>query len=330
MIQIENYISGFLLKNKFCAIAGLGSLELKRESAQIRNEDRDVYPPSYTISFSPLGVVDDGFATYIANHENVSISKSSNDIKTFSQDVKRELKKTGRYELEGVGLFTYKNETIQFIQDDTLDLGQDPIKIYQERDLLEDEETLADAKSFKDLNYTHSEKGMGRPQTGTLIKYLLSLLLLIGLAAGAYYAYNYYQQYKVDNPQEQSVATVEDFESTGSDDTTYNADEALETSTAEADEASSESSEGDGVSAVTAPTRAAGEYKVAVQAYDNAASAKAKSDKLNSWDNKTTVVQKGNTHYVVVYATSVLSDTTAIKDSLRKYFNPSGKPFMVK
>jgi len=324
MIQIENYISGFLLKNKFCAIAGLGSLELKRESAQVRNDDHDVYPPSYSINFSPIGVVDDGFATYIANHENVSISKSSNDIKTFSQDVKRELKKTGRYELDGVGLFTYKNEIIQFIQDDTLDLGKDPIKIYQESDPLEDEETLADAKSFKDLNYTHSEKGMGRPQTGTLIKYLLSLLLLIGLAAGAYYAYNYYQQYRIDNPQEQSVANIEDFEATGSDDTSYNADEALPNDNVDTNSISNSGAVG------TTPKVAAGEYTIAVKAYTNQASAKIKAEKLTTYGNKASVVQKGDTYYLVIIAGHPSNDTTVIKDSLRRFFNPSGAPFVVK
>jgi nucleoid DNA-binding protein len=329
MIQIENYISSFLLKNKYCAISGLGTLELKRDAAQIRNDEGAVYPPNYKINFSPIGVIDDGFATFIANHENVSISKASNDIKTFSQDVKRELRKTGRYELDGVGHFTMKTDQIEFFQDDTLDLEQDPIKIYQEPRSGETEDsTLANAKSFKDLDYTHSEKGMGRPKMGTLLKYLLSLLLLIGMAAGAYFAYKYYASNKRSAERNNQTANVQDYESGESDDTTYNENEAL--TDGEANEASSDGGGEDVASATPAPRAAAGEFNVAVISYDNKVSAKVKADKLVTYGNKASTIQKGDRHYVVITAAHSSNDTTILKDSLRRFFNPSGQPFIVK
>ncbi len=322
MIQIENYLSSFLLKNKYCAISGLGTLTLVRNAAIVRPEEGDVYPPDYEISFKPIGVIDDGFATFIANHENVSISKASNDIKTFSQDVKHELRKRGRYDLDGVGYFTYKNDNIQFYQDDTLNLEQEPIKIYQERSA-EDEETLADAKSFKDLNYTHSEKGMGRPKTGTLIKYLLALLLLIGLAAAAYFAYNYFKDRRAADTAQDGVANIEEYETGESDDTTFNGNEALEVTEGTEDN-------GETSTSTTVARAGAGEYNIAVLSYDNKVSATVKAEKLSTYGNKASVMQKGDRHYVVITAAHPTNDTTVIKDSLRKFFNPSGAPFVVK
>lgn len=326
MIQIENYISSFLLKNKYCAISGLGTLELKRDGAAISSTSNELTPPAYNITFAPIGVIDDAFPTFIANHENVSISKASNDIKTFSQDVKTELRKTGRYEVDGVGYFTYKNETIQFYQDETLNLERDPIQLYREPGSeLEPEETLADAKTFKDLNYTHAESGVGKPKLGTILKYLLGLLLLIGLAAAAYFGYKYYSENASTGASEGEQAVVlDEYVDENSND---ELDVAID---GEATAADSATSVENGNATNVAPVTALGEYKVAVQAYDNAASAKAKSDKLNSWENKTTVMQKGSKHYIIVYSTFASGDTTLLKDSLRKHFNPSGAPFMVK
>ena len=329
MIQIENYISSFLLKNKYCAISGLGTLELKRDAAYIHPEDTQLNPPTYNITFSPIGVIDDAFATFIANHENVSISKASNDIKTFTQEVKHELHKTGRFDIDGVGYFTYKNETIQFVQDETLDLERDPIQLYKERvpDGDEEEETLADAKSFKDLNYTHAEKGVDKPKMGTLLKYILALLLLIGLAAASYFGYKYFDRNRNDISETEEAARIEDYNDVD-DSEADNASDSDEGQSAEIDSVAGDN--GTGADIGPAPTAEAGEYKIAVQAYDNAAEAKQKSEKLNSWDNKTTVVQQGDKYYVVVYATTPSGDTTALKDSVRRYFNPGGQPFMVK
>lgn len=331
MIQIENYISSFLLKNKYCAISGLGTLELKRDGAVIRSSGSELEPPAYNISFVPIGVIDSAFPTFIANHENVSISKASNDIKTFSQDVKNELRKTGRFEIDGVGHFTFKNDTIQFYQDETLNLERDPIQLHRERTEDEEpEETLADAKTFKDLNYTHAESGVGKPKMGTVLKYLMGLLLLIGLAAAAYFGYKYYAQNATSTAgteSEEQAVVMDDYVDEGAtDDLDASAAENTTTDTTTIDAALPTDAE----NSASAPVAAQGEYKVAVQAYVSEAEAKSKSDRLNTWGNKTTVMAKDNKYYLVAYAAISSGDTTQLKDSLRKHFNPSGTPFMVK
>lgn len=324
MIHIEDYISGFLLKNKYCAISGLGTLELNREPSSMRSDDSGLAPPNYNISFAPIGVIDDAFATYIANHENVSISKASNDIKTFSQDVKATLHKTGRYDVNGVGYFTFKNESMQFYQDETLDLERDPIQLYSAEQDDEQGETLADAQSFKDLNYTHAEKGMSKPKMATLLKYLLGMLLLIGLAAAGYFGYRYYESNKkAQVHNEEEALGVENFEDVDGADTV----------SADGKEENERVTEADSVGAnvaVAAPVAEAGEYKIAVKAFDTQAEAQAQSDKFNSWHKKTAVLQQGNLHYLVVYASTLSGDTVKLKDSLRAYYNPKGIPFMVK
>lgn len=322
MIHVEDYISGFLLKNKYCAISGLGNLELKRESAARFTDNSGLTPPNYNISFSPVGVIDDAFATYIANHENVSISKASNDIKTFSQAVKAEMQKTGRYEIDGVGHFTYKNETITFFQDETLDLERDPIPLYTGESSEEAAEgaNLANAENFKDLDYTHAEKGMSKPRLATLLKYLLGLLLLIGLAAAGYFGFRYYENNIKSSSTGEEAVTVEEYETGESDDTTYNGDEALESGSVASE---------DGETAAPVTT-AEGEFKVAVLSYDNAVSAKVKADKLLTYGNKASTYKKGDRHFVLISAAHSSKDTVLLKDSLRKFFNPSGTPFIVK
>ncbi len=317
MIHIEDYISGFLLKNKYCAISGLGTLELKRDPAMVRPKEGQLTPPTYNITFLPIGVIDDALAAYIANHENVSISKASNDIKTFSQDVKQELRHTGKYEIANVGHFTYKNDTIQFFQDETLNLERDPIQLYQDkRDTRQEEgETLADAKSFKDLHFTHAESGEGKPKMGTILKYLLGLLLLIGLMAAAYFTYKYYEDNKetVETTEDVPAATFEEFEEPIVTDTTVVA--VTDTTITDIGET---------------VTAAADEYKIGVMNFSTQALAESKSKTLNSYGNKTSVMKQGESFLLVVFASQPANDTTALKDSLRRYFNPSGTPFIVK
>ncbi len=327
MIQIENYISGFLLKNQYCAISGLGTLELVRVPSSIDDDERQVQPPEYKISYVPIGVIDDAFATYIANHENVSISKASNDIKTFSQNVKAAVKRTGRFDVEGVGYFTYENDKLQFNQSGKITIEKSPINIQKQKPQtanVEEESTIADANTFKDLNFTHAESVVSKPKTGVMLKYLLGLLLLIGVAAAIFFAYQYYQDSQATDPDNETSTDVVDFEESAVTDTT----ETIITDSLSAGTTDSNNTVNNPID--SANTAIPGSYQVAVMAFQNAAAAQAKADKLNNWGNKSSIKQIGDKYYVVITAKHPAGDTTILKDSLRRYFNPSGTPFIVK
>jgi nucleoid DNA-binding protein len=117
-MDINKYIGKFLLKNKYCSLPGLGVFDLKKEGAQTNVSSETISAPVYKITFTPVGSIDDTFASFIATAENVSISNASNNIKEYCKNVKEELAKSGKYDIEFLGRFSLSNNKIIFHQSD--------------------------------------------------------------------------------------------------------------------------------------------------------------------------------------------------------------------
>ncbi|MBK7762755.1 MAG: hypothetical protein IPI46_05200 [Bacteroidetes bacterium] len=317
-MDINKYIGQFLLKNKYCSLPGLGVFDLKKESARIHANDNHISAPKYTIVFTPVGSIDDTFASFIASAENVSISNASNNIKEYCKNVKEQLAKSGRYEIEFLGSFGMSNGRISFQQSDDLDLGNEPAPLPP---LLE-KPKLTDQQTAKpDYSYPPASSGK---KSGSGLKIFLWILLLAILGGGAWFGYDYYTKNYVSEPEEEVIAPEilpVDTIATLVDTSSNLSPASIQDSTLQ----------NDSLASSTRPSSSnSNEYNVVILSYNDEASANAKSAKLNRYGNNTSVVNSNGKFVVAIKAVHPLNDTTLLVDSLRRFFNPKGQVYILK
>jgi len=317
-MDINKYIGKFLLKNKYCSLPGLGVFDLKKEGAQANASSETISAPVYKITFTPVGSIDDTFASFIATAENVSISNASNNIKEYCKNVKEELAKSGKYDIEFLGRFSLSNNKIIFHQSDDLDMGVEPAPLAPLVEKLKAPETPANKP---DYSYPPARTQRDIP----ILKIAVPIVLVVLLAVGAYFGYDYYQKNKDVTPVEATIpepapVQVDTLATTIVPDSLHRAD-STNAATDTAMQAASNSA------AQTAP-QAASFYKVAILSFENEAGANGKATKLKKYGNDASVVSNNGRFFVVINASS--NDTTKLVDSLRRFFNPRGQVFIMK
>lgn len=317
-MDINKYIGKFLLKNKYCSLPGLGVFDLKKEGAQANASSETISAPVYKITFTPVGSIDDTFASFIATAENVSISNASNNIKEYCKNVKEELAKSGKYDIEFLGRFSLSNNKIIFHQSDDLDMGVEPAPLAPLVEKLKAPETPANKP---DYSYPPARTQRDIP----IVKIAVPIVLVVLLAVGAYFGYDYYQKNKDVTPVEATIpepapVQVDTLATTIVPDSLHRAD-STNAATDTAMQAASNSA------AQTTP-QAASFYKVAILSFENEAGANGKATKLKKYGNDASVVSNNGRFFVVINASS--NDTTKLVDSLRRFFNPRGQVFIMK
>ena len=317
-MDINKYIGKFLLKNKYCSLPGLGVFDLKKEGAQANASSETISAPVYKITFTPVGSIDDTFASFIATAENVSISNASNNIKEYCKNVKEELSKSGKYDIEFLGRFSLSNNKIIFHQSDDLDMGVEPAPLAPLVEKLKAPETPANKP---DYSYPPARTQRDIP----ILKIAVPIVLVVLLAVGAYFGYDYYQKNKDVTPVEATIpepapVQVDTLATTIGPDSLHRAD-----STNAATDTAMQSASN---SAAQTTPQAASFYKVAILSFENEAGANGKATKLKKYGNDASVVRNNGRFFVVINASS--NDTTKLVDSLRRFFNPRGQVFIMK
>ena len=317
-MDINKYIGKFLLKNKYCSLPGLGVFDLKKEGAQANASSETISAPVYKITFTPVGSIDDTFASFIATAENVSISNASNNIKEYCKNVKEELSKSGKYDIEFLGRFSLSNNKIIFHQSDDLDMGVEPAPLAPLVEKLKAPETPANKP---DYSYPPARTQRDIP----ILKIAVPIVLVVLLAVGAYFGYDYYQKNNDVTPVEATIpepatVQVDTLATTIVPDSLHRAD-----STNAATDTAMQSASN---SAAQTTPQAASFYKVAILSFENEAGANGKATKLKKYGNDASVVSNNGRFFVVINASS--NDTTKLVDSLRRFFNPRGQVFIMK
>lgn len=317
-MDINKYIGKFLLKNKYCSLPGLGVFDLKKEGAQANASSETISAPVYKITFTPVGSIDDTFASFIATAENVSISNASNNIKEYCKNVKEELAKSGKYDIEFLGRFSLSNNKLIFHQSDDLDMGVEPAPLAPLVEKLKVPETPANKP---DYSYPPARTQRDIP----IVKIAVPIVLVVLLAVGAYFGYDYYQKNKDVTPVEATIpepapVQVDTLATTIVPDSLHRAD-----STNAATDTAMQSASN---SAAQTTPQAASFYKVAILSFENEAGANGKATKLKKYGNDASVVSNNGRFFVVINASS--NDTTKLVDSLRRFFNPRGQVFIMK
>src|SRR5690606_38950538 len=103
-MDIAKYIGIYLLKNEYCYLPGIGSLQVLKRSAHFNKETLQTDAPGYEVVFlKGVGSVDDAFANFIANNERVSIAHASNHIKDYCASAKQSLLSGSELVIPGIG-----------------------------------------------------------------------------------------------------------------------------------------------------------------------------------------------------------------------------------
>jgi len=117
-MDVAKYIGLFLLKNNFVYINGLGNLELIKHPASYL--DGQLIPAYFEVIIGTSGSIDDNLSNFIANNEQMSISKASNALREFSTQVKLDLEQGREVVIPAIGKLIEVNGKVQFLTDPKL------------------------------------------------------------------------------------------------------------------------------------------------------------------------------------------------------------------
>lgn len=322
-MDIGKYIGKFLLKNKYCSLPGLGVFELKKASASTNSSQTEIDHPSYIITFSPIGSIDDTFASFIASHENVSISNASNNIKEYCTNVKEEVQKSGSFDIEHLGKVTQVNGKLTFKQSSDLDLSYAPAPLP-----VIDLKPAGAVETPPDYSYPPAQSSYARKNKNAWMKPVMVIVTLALLAGIGYFGYEYWKNNEAseDNlPQEPAVYPAPMVDSTSSRDSLLAPSDSLNTPSS--DTLPSDSNQ------VVEPKPITGSgklYTVVIMSTPVEAAAKTKAAKWANYGHSTNVVNRDGQFLVTLSTSHSSNDTTILIDSVRKFFNPKGQVYILK
>ncbi len=299
-MDIAKYIGLYLFKNNYCYLHGLGNLEIKRKPAAFEGES--LHAPEYEVKLTPGGSIDDALANFIATYEQTSISKAANALRDFSIATRAELSAGKEVEIPGIGRFVDEHGAIGFIGNPHLQHVPPPVPVIR---MAKRTEEAPDFHRDFEEGKSKSEIAWGRIA-------LLAVVVLI-IAGAAVFGYRYFKDRPMQNPVVQQPAqvqpSIEPPVQTLPADTTVHQDSTQIPPPA------------------VAPTS---DYLVVLNHYSNQAAADRRTGFLTRNGNKVEAKMLDSMHYVVVMRMPYSAgDTTHVLDSLRRFFNPKGRVYIL-
>src|ERR1700748_3558921 len=120
-MDIANYVGLFLLKNEYCFLPGIGSLQIEKKPAVYNKETQQMSSPQYEVYYrQDGGSIDDSFANFIATNERISIAHAANHLKDFCAQAKADLREGKSVIILGIGSLKSDNNNIRFEKDAAL------------------------------------------------------------------------------------------------------------------------------------------------------------------------------------------------------------------
>ena len=320
-MDISKYIGLYLVKNGYCSLPSLGTLQLEKVGAK-RFDATTIDPAKYIINFSAVGSIDDKFPHFIAMNENISTNNATNAISVFGKEVKEEVAAYRPYVLSGLGRFINNNGKIDFQQQSDFDFSEfavalpEPVApIVDNTRVAQTEKDMASNLDFKTV--------MNNPQkeaSFNFAKVLLPIGLLTVIAVGGYFGYDYLKKSQSSNPIVPTTDTIVQV-------AIPIIDTAIKDSNATILDANATKATGDSTNPA-APIANGSSIKVAILTYNTQSAADAKAKKLANFNpNNITSVNKldSATYQVVITLPNTDKPVAMVVDSLRKFFNPSEK-----
>ncbi|GAB4036766.1 HU domain-containing protein [Spirosoma gilvum] len=111
MASVNDYLKKLLYQYDCVVVPELGAFLTHYQSASFTESNGLYLPPRKRVAFNEALRLDDGIlANYIMLHEPVTREGAQRHISSFVAELRQQVETTGRFELEGVGTFTYNDE----------------------------------------------------------------------------------------------------------------------------------------------------------------------------------------------------------------------------
>lgn len=319
-MDIAKYVGLFLLKNEYCFLPGIGSLQIEKSPSVYDKETQKMSAPVYEVKYRQVGgSIDDSFANFIANNERISIAHAANHLKDFCAHSKTDMREGKEVEIPGIGKFTGgPNDSIHFVTDPHLHIEGKAIPFFKNSTAVNQKKeeaisniiertTIREPKADEEIEYQAPSVNWGK-----VFIFIAIIAVLIGGAILLYWYLN-----KDKGEQNTAVPTEQTTEPTpqSAAATPIVQDTAVT-------QAPAQTTSGDG--SLT--------YKVALHQYATREKAESRVAKLKSYGNNTVELYAKDSanYYVVMAVTSPVADTSHVVDSLRRLFNPGGKVEMLR
>ena len=323
-MDIAKYVGLFLIKNEYCFLPGIGSLQVIKKKSVYNKESEQVSGPAYDVVFDQrYGSIDDSFANFIANNERISIAHAANHLKDFCAEAKQELKDGKEVIVPAIGKFiSAANGTIQFIADPNLNIQGRTIPYFKNNTVTESKREEPITQIIENTSFREpkgdEEIVLKAPQVNWGKIVMLIGIVLVILAAGIFLFW-----YMNNNKDDKAPAA------------TPPATEEQTTTPPVADTPAAQPAPAQQQPAAAAPAVNADgtiSYTVALHQYPTRERAESRVAKLKSYGNSSValVAKDSSNYYVTISVASLPADTTRTVDSLKKLFNPSGKVEILK
>lgn len=309
-MDIAKYIGLFLLKNEYCYLPGIGSLQVVKKAAGYDSELEQMNPPAYVVEFQQAaGSIDDSFANFIANNERISIAHASNYLKDFCARAKQDLKESKEIIIPGIGKFIGGSDPkIRFIADPHLQIKGKSIPFFKNNTVTEQmrEDPLTriiERTSFKEPK--GDEEIVMQPPQVNWPKIIILILVVLGVMAGIFFVFNWSKKGIAgqearpvtdtpvpENPPEQQQMNV---------------------ASTPPDPGSSQG----------------GTIKISINQYSSYEAAKHRADQLTSYGNQVEIWTGDSVSFSVIMQFPDTVDRNRAADSLKRLFNPGGRVMVV-
>ena len=299
-MDIAKYIGLFLLKNKYCCLQGLGNLEIKKTASTHNNSE--LTGSVYYAKLNPVGSIDDSFPNFIANNEQVSIAKASNEISEFIKNAKAKLAEGGSVTIPSIGEYVLKNNRLHFELDPAFSLPEKNIVFPVAEVPKPPVPELKNGETKPYESYTNYNSYNKQSSVNWNIIAFWSVIIIIG---GGILAWSI--SYFMKQPQTETMVVE-------------SKPELIIDTAAQVVPVDTALSNNAPVPASDSP-----DYQFIIQEYKNLPLAQKKEKQLGSYGYNTSIVTKDSVSFFVVHSMKIaVTDTTRIKDSLTKLLNPAG------
>lgn len=326
-MDIGQYVGLFLLKNEYCYLPGIGSLQVIKRSANFNKETLNTEAPGYEIVFvKGAGSIDDTFANFIANNERISIAQAANHLKDYAAACKAELNEGNDVIIYGIGKFVSKNkgEDIFFETDADLRIQGKQIPYFKISEAVEEKKNATSISAIIEQTNFKQPKGdeeivikPAQVNWGKII--LLSAIVVVLLSLIIYFVYSFNnnaaatndnQNKKLETPT--TIVEQEDVQTPVVDTMQQNTTDTVAPNNQ------------------AAPSR--GSVNVVINSYAAYDRAEARVNKLKSFGYNASLRELGNDsikYHAVLTFDGPIENPQKLADSIKRVLNPQGNVYII-
>ena len=325
-MDIPKYIGLFLIKNQFCFLQGIGNLELRKKPAVF--DGNFIQPSGFEIFVTPAGTIDDNLPNFIANNEQITISKATAALREFCAEAKADLHVGREVQIPYVGKLVEEYGRIIFVTDNDLQFVPPPMRAIRQDVLTvpeidpkpipplfnyepEKRRTDNDYKEpyhederperYEHSSRKHIEEPEFEEQGINWRKVIWTVLILISIVAGAIYGIRLLSTDNEYTQADRKMPTIVDSTLLKAKIDSINNASAL------------------------ADTNAVKLYRFIIESFPSRLTAEKRAEQMKTYGHNVDVMEKDSTEFIIVLPVRCKpTDTTQLLDSFGRSLNPAG------